>query len=279
MQEKNLRSLPGVLMLPMPFFIIGYIVYNTYNNWIGISSGIDLAEPIVTSLLLLVLFFICLSGFKVVQPNQFLVFTFMGKYRGSMKNNGFFFINPFYHSNKGSLKIGNHETNHLTVNEKGGTPIEIGAIVSYKVENTYKAFFEVSDLEIYVANQFEISLRAHAKKHTYNELSTDDHEFLDDLNQKVALAGIKVIEAKISHLSYAAEIAGAMLQRQQAEAMSEAKKIIVENAIDIANHASQELPGLTSKQRGVFMSNLILVLSSHKEVSPVISVASVDEEN
>lgn len=271
MKEQNVFKLSGLLMVVVQFLLIGFVIYSSYRmyEFWDVTTGSDLVLPILA----MVSFFIMFGGYVTIAPNEYSLYQFLGKYKGTIIENGFFFVNPFYGVMHGSFKIENFQTDDIMVNEKAGVPIEIAAIISYRVKDTYMNHYNVEDAESYVKNQFEISLRQHAKLHTYSELSSDDHEFVHDLTEKVSKAGVEIIEAKITHLSYATEIASAMLQKQQAVAMSEAKQTIVENAVSIAKHAAESMNGsMMDQDKSKFIANLIVVLCSDKSVSPVVAV-------
>lgn len=276
MQEKKLPVLSGLMLVIAQLLLFGYAAFAAYHiqqTW-AVVDFFDFVIPAIC----LICFFIIFGGYVTINPNEYKVYQFMGKYKGVVKENGFWFTNPFYGVAAGnSFKIDNYQTPVLTVNEKGGAPIEIAAMISWRIKDTYKYNYAVEDAHTYVHNQFEISLRQHAKLHTYSELSNDDHEFVEDLTEKVEKSGAEILEAKITHLSYSAEIASAMLQKQQASSMSDAKQIIVENAVAIAKHACDSINGdMLPQDKSKFIANLIVVLCSDKSVSPTLSVSNND---
>lgn len=266
--EKKITVISGLVAVFIQLILAGFSVYLLYNNWGNVNEINTWVLPVIFIVISLILF----GGYVVLQPNEAAVISFMGKYKGSLDTNGFLFVNPFYGASIWSLKVSNHAVAPLTVNEKDGVPIEIGAMVSWKVGDTYKAEYEVEDLEPYIENQFEISLRTLAKNHRYSELASEEKDFITDLTDKCSKAGVIILDAKITHLNYVPEIAAAMLQKQQATAMSEAKEIIVDNAVNIAQSAAKEISQMTPEQKGKFISDLIVVLCSERAVSPVVSV-------
>lgn len=265
--EKKILSLPGIIGVIIQLGLVVHLGLGIYTS-LEVSNMSGLIFPVIE----LVLFLILFGGYRIIQPNQATVESFMGKYEGTLAENGFYFINPLYSGVVWSLKVENDKTKVLKVNEKTGVPIEISATITYKVKDTYKAQYDVENVKHYVDNQFEISLRRFAQLHKYADLSGDSLEFTEDLKEKVSIAGIEIIEAKVTHLNYAAEIAGAMLQKQQATAMNDAKEVIVNTAVSIAKKAADQIGETTSEQKVKFISDLIIVLCSDKSVSPVINV-------
>lgn len=266
--EKKITVISGVVAVLMQLLLIAFSIYSIYNNWEQIGEFGTWLLPALCFTLAMILF----GGYLVIQPNEAAIISFMGKYKGTLKTNGFLFKNPFYGSNIWSLKVSNYAMEPLKVNEKNGIPIEIAATIVWQVGDTYKAQYEVEDLKEYIDNQFEISLRKLAKEHTYAELATEEKDFIADLTDKVSKAGVIILDAKITHLNYVPEIAAAMLQKQQAASLGEAKEIIVETAVHIAKNAAKEIENMTQEQKAKFISDLIVVLCSEKAVSPVLSV-------
>lgn len=237
--------------------------------------------------------FFIMFGFIVVNPNQSSVLTFFGKYVGTVKQNGFFWTNPFYAKKKISLRARNFDTDQLKVNDKMGNPILIGAVLVWQVEDTYKAAFSVNNYEEFVRIQTDSALRQMASSYAYDNFE-DEHANItlrssgDEINnmleqqivERLVLAGIKVIEARISHLSYAPEIAGAMLQRQQATAIVAARHKIVEGAVGMVEMALHELSvkkiiELDDEKKAAMVSNLMVVLCSDKNAQPVVNTGTL----
>lgn len=239
---------------------------------------------------------ICLSGFFIVNPNESAVLVFFGKYVGTTKENGFFFANPFYTKRKISLRARNLDSEQIKVNDKLGNPIMIAVVLVWKVENTYKAAFDVNDYEHFVRIQSESAVRKMAGIYAYDNLDEEhedeitlrgggeevDHRLEEELRTRLAIAGINVIEARISHLAYASEIAGAMLQRQQATAVVAARRTIVEGAVGMVEMALIELSAkniieLDDEKRAAMVSNLMVVLCSDKSAAPVINTGTLNQ--
>jgi len=266
--ETKKSSISGLFPILTQIGIIVLVIsyFNIYSN------EIDSFSTWILPIFLIITFFKLFGGYVILNPNEAAVISFMGIYKGTLKENGFVFINPFYRITKWSLKVSNHKTEVLKVNEKDGVPIEISATITWKISDTYKAQYDVEKVSDYINNQFEISLRRFAQNHVYKELSGEGLEFIEDLKEKVSKAGVEILEAKITHLNYAAEIAGSMLQKQQASSLSDAKEIIVTTAVHIAKKAAEEIGDLTKDQKAKFISDLIVVLCSEKSVSPVLSV-------
>ncbi|TWU04517.1 SPFH domain-containing protein [Stieleria varia] len=260
-------------------------------------------------ILLLLACFISLFGLVAVQPNDSRVLLLFGEYRGTIKSSGFYWVNPFYSKRKVSLRIRNFETGSSTtpeqknqqgivtqhktrsagrpskVNDSDGNPIEISAVVVWKVVDTAEALFEVDDYENYVEVQSEAALRNLATRYPYdstdNEISlrgsTDEicDRLREDIQDRLGKAGVSVLEARISHLAYAQEIAAAMLQRQQASAVVAARTKIVDGAVGMVEMALEHLKRdqiveLDAQQRASLVSNLLVVLCSDRHTQPVV---------
>lgn len=198
--------------------------------------------------------FLIMPGFIAVEPNSSRVMTLFGKYTGTIKSSGFFWTNPFYIKKKISLRAYNLETSQLKVNDKQGNPIMIAAVVVWRVKDTYKAAFDVEQYTKFVEIQSESALRKMAMEYSYDNFedaeatitlrsnSTEINEMLEaEISERLTIAGIEVIEARISHLAYAQEIASAMLQRQQATAVVAARHKIVEGAVGMVEMALEDL--------------------------------------
>jgi regulator of protease activity HflC (stomatin/prohibitin superfamily) len=281
MKEKELHSpsgyimlVAGLLLLIVPFFtILRYI-------------------PVLSVIISLAGFFLII-GLTVINPNEARVTTFFGDYVGTMKQNGLRWVNPLYRRRKISLRARNLNGQKLKVNDKLGNPIEIAAVVVWKVSETAKAIFEVDDYQKFVDIQSEAAVRHLASSYAYDTIE-DEHanitlrdgsgkinEMLEkELNERIAQAGVEVIEARISHLSYAPEIAGAMLQRQQATAVVAARKQIVEGAVGmvemaLARLSEKEIVTLDEERKAAMVSNLLVVLCGEKSVSPVVNTGTL----
>jgi regulator of protease activity HflC (stomatin/prohibitin superfamily) len=234
----------------------------------------------------------CFAGLTVVNPNEASVVTLFGVYHGTLKRSGFWWVNPLTTRRKLSLRVRNFESSRLKVNERDGNPIEIAAVVVWRIVETFEAVFNVDDYENFVHVQSEAAVRNLATTYPYDahdetkvslrlaaggEVSDRmRHEIQDRLSK----AGIEVIEARISHLAYAPEIAGAMLRRQQASAVIAARQQIVEGAVGMGEMALKELSSkhvveLDEERKATMVSNLLVVLCSEKGVEPVVNTGTL----
>jgi len=260
-------------------------------GFLGWHTLIDLraqAGPPFKLIIGVPLLFFLAKGFVILQPNIAAVLTFFGKYAGTIREDGMFWYNPLCASSKMSLRIGNLNTPTLKVNDKAGNPIEIAAVIAWRVADTAKASFDVEDYTTFIHIQCESALRAVASTRYYDGDKEGKHSLRGDLEavaemlvetiqEHVFLAGLEVIEAKIAHLAYASEIAGAMLRRQQAEAVIAARQRIVEGAVGMVKQALDELQELSivtlsEPERVKLVTNLLTVLVSDTETQPVLSV-------
>jgi regulator of protease activity HflC (stomatin/prohibitin superfamily) len=241
----------------------------------------------------ILLFMIIAPGFIIINPNEAKVLVFFGKYTGTVKDNGFFWVNPLMQKKMISLRARNLNGQSLKVNDKMGNPIEIAAVIVWQVNDTAKASFEVNDYNMYVNIQSEAAVRHLAGACPYDNFEDDEaeitlrgatekvHEMLvAELNERLANAGIHVLEARISHLAYAQEIAGAMLQRQQATAIVSARKQIVEGAVGmvemaLAKLSEKNIVSLDEERKAAMVSNLLVVLCGDRNVSPVINTGTL----
>jgi regulator of protease activity HflC (stomatin/prohibitin superfamily) len=281
MNEKNLTSISGYVLL-----LIGLILL--------ISSVLFFVrEAFGLGVILVVSGFVVLSGLAVINPNEAAVTTFFGDYTGTMKQNGLRWVNPFYSKRKISLRARNLNGQTLKVNDKMGNPIEIAAVVVWQVSDTAKALFEVDDYGLFVQIQSEAAVRFLANSHAYDHSEDEGaditlrdntgsiNDVLEaELNARLARAGVTVIEARISHLAYAPEIAGAMLQRQQASAVVAARKQIVDGAVGmvemaLARLAEKDVVHLDEERKAAMVSNLLVVLCGEKNVSPVVNAGTL----
>ena len=226
------------------------------------------------------------SGFTVIQPNEARVVTFFGRYIGTLRQNGFLFTVPFSAKSRVPLKLVNFATDHLKVNDRNGNPIEIGAVVVWRVTDAAQAKFNVDDYKTFVANQSDIAVRTLAAHYPYDsETETSLRGNIDEiaaqlqamLQTKLAVAGIHVDETRLSHLAYASEIAGAMLKRQQAVAIFQARRYMVENALAIIDEVMLHFDAssgvkISDDKKADLINSLLVVMTSEKESNPVISV-------
>ncbi len=234
-----------------------------------------------------------LRGFFVLQPNKSAVLILFGKYKGTVKENGFYWVNPFMQRKYISLRAANLDSKPIKVNDKLGNPIIIGVILVWKVKDTYKAAFDVNDFKEFVFIQTDAAIRKLANAYPYDNFDEEgkeislrsgleeiNHELENEMRERLAIAGVEVIEARISHLAYAQEIAGAMLQRQQATAIIAARRKIVEGAVGMVEMALHELSTnniieLDDDKKAAMISNLMVVLCSDKAVSPVVNAGTL----
>ncbi|MGZ8544923.1 MAG: SPFH domain-containing protein, partial [Flavisolibacter sp.] len=248
---------------------------------------------IVGAVFFLSLSIFLMTGMIIVQPNHSRILNLFGKYAGTVKHNGWFFVNPFYTKENLSLRAQNLESSKLKVNDKMGNPIEIAAVIVWQVGNTYKAAYDVVNYKEYVLRQSEAAVRHLANSFPYDNLE-DEHanitlrngaekvnEILEnELTERLAPAGIVIMEARISHLAYASEIAGAMLQRQQATAIVAARTKIVEGAVGMVEMALEMLSKkgiveLDEEKKAAMVSNLMVVLCGEKGAQPILNTGSL----
>jgi len=281
MEERINKPISGYVMLT--------VVILTYAVTIG---GLILMRNPLFLILLALAIFLSL-GFFFVNPNSSRVLVLFGDYKGTVKDNGFFWVNPFYTRRKISLRARNFDSERVKVNDREGNPILIGVILVWKVENTFKAAFEVDDFESFVKVQSDAAVRKLAGTYPYDNFDDDrkeitlrsgvnevNHALEGELKDRLQIAGINVIEARIGYLAYAEEIASAMLRRQQATAIIAARTKIVEGAVSMVEMALEELSKkeiihLDEERKAAMVSNLMVVLTSDKDVSPVINTGTL----
>jgi regulator of protease activity HflC (stomatin/prohibitin superfamily) len=240
-----------------------------------------------------VVFFFLVIGFLVVNPNESSVLVLFGAYNGSVKSNGFYWVNPFYVRKKISLRARNINSEPIKVNDKIGNPIMIGAVLVWRVQETFRAAFQVDDYEHFVNIQTEAAIRKLAGLYPYDNL--EDHEAVvtlrgggeevndqleKELSERLNIAGVEVMEARINYLAYAQEIAQAMLKRQQASAIVAARFKIVEGAVSMVEMALDELSKkdivqLDEDKKASMVSNLMVVLCGDKEATPIVNTGTI----
>ncbi len=262
----------------------------------GIALGIMNQNAFIVVAAILIFIFLAV-GFTAVSPNGSRVLTLFGAYKGTVRENGFFFINPFYKKQKISLRARNLDTPPIKVNDSLGNPIKIGAVVVWKVKETFRAAFDVDDYQNFVNIQSEAAIRKLAGAYPYDDFEDEDtgevnhltlrsggaeiDERLEDaLTRRLEIAGIEVIEARISYLAYSEEIASAMLQRQQATAIIAARRKIVEGAVGMVDDALQQLSAkkiveLDDDKKAAMVSNLLVVLCSDKAANPIVNAGTL----
>jgi regulator of protease activity HflC (stomatin/prohibitin superfamily) len=287
MKEQPIRSLPGI---PMLLGLIAALLADGYSIVNAAATG---AQPslIVVLILVAAILLFCLGGFYMVEPNQAAVLSLFGKYVGTVKDQGLRWNNPFYAKKKVSLRVRNFESGRLKVNELEGSPIEIAAVIVWEVADSAEAVYNVDDYESFVHIQSEAALRAMATSYPYDQHDDDrislrshsaeiSQHLKEQLDERLTTAGVNVIDARISHLAYAPEIAQAMLQRQQAGAVIAARTRIVEGAVTMVEMALDQLKArgvveLDSERRAVMVSNLLVVLCSDRATQPVVNTGTL----
>jgi regulator of protease activity HflC (stomatin/prohibitin superfamily) len=283
-EERSANAVSGWLALPVWLALFGGALWQIF------ASSAFLGRPPTNFygfIALPVLVFLA-KGFIILPPNIAAVFTFFGRYAGSLRDDGFFWVNPFFQRQRMSLRVHNLTTPTLKVNDRAGNPIEVGAVVVWRVADSARAAFDVEDYATYLAIQSESAVRAVASARWYDgddqgrnslrgDLDAVTTALADTIQEHVALAGLEVIEARIAHLAYAPEIASAMLRRQQAQAVVAARTHIVEGAVGMVRLAIEQLERegvvrLGDADRVHLVGNLMTVLVSDNETHPVISV-------
>lgn len=277
---------------PMLILGLGLLVSGI---WMAIQSlRLGHGAVALPFLLLAVIGVILLSGLFIVNPNDSRILVLFGTYKGTVKDNGFFWANPFLVKKRISLRARNLNGHKIKVNDKLGNPIEIAAVVVWQVEETFKASFEVDDYVEYVQVQSEAAVRHLAGSYPYDVFEDHDEEILTlrggtdqvagvlerELGERFARAGVRVIEARISHLAYAPEIAEAMLRRQQASAVVAARTQIVNGAVSMVQLALEKLAAhnvvtLDEERKAAMVSNLLVVLCSDHSATPVVNAGTL----
>jgi regulator of protease activity HflC (stomatin/prohibitin superfamily) len=279
--EKKYSPVSGYLMLA----VIAILFVGSIWGLI-VLRNIWLVWTLVTSIVLM-------PGFFFVNPNGSMVLILFGDYKGTVKDNGFFWVNPFFMKKSFSLRARNFDSDKIKVNDKVGNPIQIGVILVWQVQNTFKAAFDVDNYETFVKLQTDSAVRLLAGLYPYDNFDADteitlrsaheevSHALEENLRNRLEIAGIHVIEARIGHLAYAPEIAGAMLRRQQAAAVVSARFKIVEGAVSMVQMAldhlsKQNIIELDEERKAAMVSNLMVVLCSDKDVNPVINAGTLN---
>ncbi len=283
-EEKIIKPANGYLMLAiaLAFFIGGILAAMHYEN--------------ALYLLVTLTGFITLFGFILVNPNTSKVVLLFGKYVGTIKSNGLFWANPLYKKRTISLRASNFDSERLKVNDKLGNPVMISTILVWRVTNTYHAAFDVDNYENFVRVQTDAAVRKLASMYPYDNFADEGHteditlrssvnevsEALEkEIEERLAIAGIEVLEARIGYLAYAQEIASAMLKRQQATAIVAARHKIVEGAVSMVEMALEELNkkqivDLDEERKAAMVSNLMVILCGDKEASPVLNTGTLN---
>ena len=290
-RERDCPTISGWLALPALLIGIVLSIWQLIANIAAVDEGVGNPAFIVLWLLVIVVLVCLLPGVFVVNPNEARVMTLFGKYSGSVKRDGFHFANPFFHKRRISLRIRNFESAQIKVNDLEGNPIEIAAVVVWRVVETAEAMFEVDNYEHYVKVQTEAAVRNLATHYPYDAY-VDGHMSLrgnttevaeqlkSEVQQRLHKAGVEVLEARINHLAYAQEIAAAMLQRQQAGAIIAARSRIVEGAVGMVEMAldllsQRDVVNLDNDRKAAMVSNLLVVLCGDRNTQPVVNTGTI----
>jgi len=285
-RERAAATLPGLLVLLVLLLALGFLVYALITQTFGDSPGIMITES-----LLIVGFGFLLAGLFVVNPNEGRVLQLFGDYVGTASTAGLQWANPFYTKKRISLRVRNFESTKLKVNDHEGNPIEIAAVVVWRVVDTAEAVFEVDDYQNFVKVQTEAAVRNLATSYKYDAHEEDQmslrgntaavaEHMKKEIQDRLSKAGVEVLEARISHLAYAPEIAQAMLQRQQAGAIIAARQRIVEGAVGMVQMAldmlsQREILELDNERKAAMVSNLLVVLCGERATQPVINTGTI----
>lgn len=271
----------------------GYFVLLILLLLIGVQIGTILATDNPVSFVLMLPISYVLSGFFIIQPNGSRVLVLFGSYKGTVKQIGFFWANPFYSKQAISLRARNFDSERVKVNDKVGNPILINVILVWRVQDTFKAAFEVDKYEEFVRVQTDAAVRKLAGSYPYDNFDDDrkevtlrsgldevNHALEDEITDRLAIAGLEVMEARIGYLAYAEEIAQAMLKRQQAQAIVAARFKIVEGAVGMVEMAIKELNKsgdihLDEDKKAAMVTNLMVVLCGDKEATPVVNTGTL----
>ncbi len=287
-EERVIQPANGWVMLVLLIIALLFALY-----LVAIPGG---PAKFIIGVLLGVATLFCFKGLFTLEPNQAGVMIFFGSYAGSARESGFFWVNPFYNKTRVSLRINNWNTPVLKVNDERGSPIEIAAVIAWRVHDTAKAVFDVESCVQYLQIQSESAVRQVASSHAYDQPETDGERkrslrkdldaisglLRESIQAHVEVAGIVVEEAKIAHLAYAPKIASVMLRRQQAEAVVMARQRLVDGAVGMVDGALKQLEErriveLTAAQRAVLVTNMMTVLLSEAGAQPVIQMTQAHE--
>lgn len=290
-EERSAFSISGWLAFPLWLGLFAIALWPVIGLVVWNGFGIALPHPAPLTLwniVALPLIVFLGKGFGVLQPNIAAVFTFFGRYAGTRREDGFYWVNPFYQREKVSLRANNLNTPTIKVNDRAGNPVEVAAVVVWRVADTARATFDVEDYTTYIVIQSESAVRAvvsarwydgdeHGRNSLRGDMDAVSETLAETIQSHVALAGLEVVEARISHLAYAPEIASAMLRRQQAEAVVAARARIVDGAVGMVKLGIEQLEAagvvqLSPADRVQLVTNLMTVLVSESETHPVLSV-------
>jgi len=280
--EKTIKPISGWAMLLLFFLLLGVGIFFL------------LTKQFIAGIVLCVVPLIFVApGFVAVEPNQARVLTLFGSYVGTIKESGFFYTNPFYTKKEVTLRAVTLDVPTIKVNDKQGNPIMIGAVVTYRVSDAFKAVFAVENYPDFVKIQSEAALRKLAGLYSYDNWEDEgatitlrsgvdevNHQLAHEIRERLQIAGMEIIEARINNLSYATEIAHAMLQRQQATAIVAARSTIVEGAVGmvemaLAQLSKKQIVELDEERKAAMVSNLLVVLCGDRSVSPVVNAGTL----
>jgi regulator of protease activity HflC (stomatin/prohibitin superfamily) len=286
LREKVIRGYSGGLMLVA---LAGALI----GSFAMLVRAIRAQDPatIILWIVAIIVSAVCLHGLAVVNPNQAKVVQLFGVYKGTIKEQGFWWVNPLTLRRRVSLRVRNFETTKLKVNDRDGNPIEIAAVVVWRVVETAEAIFHVDDFEQFVHVQSEAAVRNLATSYSYDaheegqislriSATEINHRLREEIHERLSRAGVEVIEARLSHLAYAPEIANAMLRRQQASAIIAARQKIVEGAVSMVEMALEQISAkqivkLDEERKASMVSNLLVVLCSDRDVQPVVNTGTL----
>jgi regulator of protease activity HflC (stomatin/prohibitin superfamily) len=281
-KEKTFNALSGYIFLILQLAFISIIIISAVNEKPGYA--------VISSFLII----LTAIGFTVINPNESVVLTLFGAYKGTIRENGFFWTNPFFLKKKISLRARNFISETIKVNDKVGNPVMIGMVLVWKVSDTFKALFEVDAYEKFVVVQSEAALRKLAGLYPYDNFEDEsatitlrvsgdevNSKLEDEIKERLAIAGIEVVESRINHLAYASEIASSMLRRQQATAIIAARSKIVEGAVGMVEAAldslsKKKIVELDDERKAAMVSNLLVVLCSEESARPVINAGTLN---
>jgi regulator of protease activity HflC (stomatin/prohibitin superfamily) len=284
MTERKVFKINGFLFLLLAIaLIVGYAI--------SFISSVQHDEAPTVGIIGILLGIILATGLRVVQPNEAAALVFFGSYLGTIRESGLWWSFPFTSNRKVSLRVSNFESEKLKVNDLEGNPIEIAAVIVYKVIDSSKALFDVERYNNFIAIQSETGLRHIASSYAYDSDNPEQHtlrghsdEVADrlkqDLQKRLNVAGVEVMEARLTHLSYSPEIARAMLQRQQAKAILGARQIVVEGAVDMVQMAIEKLSrqgvvDLDDERKAAMINNLLVAIVAEQSASPIINTGSL----
>jgi regulator of protease activity HflC (stomatin/prohibitin superfamily) len=285
MKEKSIFKMNGFAALVLALLCIGFGVFLIINN--PVASGI------IPGILVFLLGLIIASSLTIVQPNEAKVLTFFGTYIGVIRDQGLWATIPFTLKKGVSLRVTNFNSERLKVNDLEGNPIEIAAVVVYKVSDSAKALFDVENYEKFIQIQSETGIRHIASRYAYDTFESGENTLtlrqnsdevaevlMHDLQKRLDVAGVDVMEARIMHLAYSSEIASAMLQRQQAQAVLSARKVIVDGAVGLVKAAidqltEQDIVDLDEEKKAQMVNNLMVAIVSEKGTQPIINTGSI----